>query len=262
MSSVNPVFILPRALEENGVELGMAFIASLNTGVGQLCTSPGLVFAIDGEGLEPFLVSAAEAVRQSPAAPMLNSRIHSSYDAASMQFADSEGVTTLATGASDDSIIACGLTRLFVTDGTTFLADPQLSKEAFGAASLVVRVSDLNQMLEIARALEGQLTATVHAMPDDYAQAGALLPVLELLAGRIVFNGWPTGVEVGHAMTHGGPFPATSAPASTSVGSLAVDRFLRPVSYQNVPDNLLPRELRDQNPKSLWRRVNGVMGKH
>jgi NADP-dependent aldehyde dehydrogenase len=151
---------------------------------------------------------------------------------------------------------------LLVTDGTTFLANPELSKEAFGAASLVVRVNDRNQMLEIASAMEGQLTATVHAVRDDYDQAGELLPVLELLAGRIVFNGWPTGVEVGHAMTHGGPFPATSAPTSTSVGSLAIERFLRPVSYQNVPADLLPSELRDGNPNGLWRRVNGEVGMH
>lgn len=262
MSSVNPVFMLPGALADNGAGLGKAFITSVNTAVGQLCTSPGLVFALEADGLDSFLETAAEEVKQSPAAPMLNTGIRSGFDEAVEHLANAEGVTTLAAGAQDESIAACGRTQLFVTEGETFLANPALSEEAFGAASLVVRVRDLDQMLEIAQNLEGQLTATVHATSDDHDDAAALLPALELLAGRVLFNGWPTGVEVGHAVIHGGPFPATSAPATTSVGTLAIDRFLRPVSYQNVPADLLPQELRDENPQGLWRSVDGEFGQH
>ncbi len=262
MSSVNPVFILPQALAAKGTKLGEAFIASVNTGVGQLCTSPGLVFALESEGLDAFMAGAAEAVRQSVASPMLNAGIRSGYDEAVERIRTADGVSSVAAGAVDEQIAACGRTHLFQTDGDTFLANPELSQEAFGSASLVVRVCGLDQMLEIARQLEGQLTATVHAAPQDYDDAAALLPALELLAGRVLFNGWPTGVEVGHAVIHGGPFPATSAPATTSVGSAAIERFLRPVSYQNVPAELLPQELRDDNALGLWRRIDGELGVH
>ncbi|WP_202977431.1 hypothetical protein [Streptomyces sp. E2N166] len=132
----------------------------------------------------------------------------------------------------------------------------------FGAAALVVRCRDLGQVADVLRALEGQLTATVHTAEHDLDAAHALLPVLERGAGRVLFNGWPTGVEVGHAMVHGGPFPATSDGRSTSVGSLAVERYLRPVAYQDLPAELLPRPPADGNPEGLWRRVDGVPGLH
>ncbi|GAB3268489.1 aldehyde dehydrogenase (NADP(+)) [Arthrobacter pigmenti] len=260
MSSVNPVFMLSGALDARGAALGKEFITSINTGAGQLCTSPGLVFALEGSGLDAFLESAAEAVGQSPASPMLNSGIQSGYQRGIERLAGPDGVSLIASGGQDDSIAACGQTHLFTTDAGTFLSNPELAEEAFGAASLVVRVSAPSQLLEIIAKLEGQLTATIHAEPDDYDQAAVLLPELELLAGRVLFNGWPTGVEVGHAVVHGGPFPATSAPSTTSVGSRAIERFLRPVSYQNVPAELLPVEVRDGNPLGLWRQVEGGFG--
>jgi NADP-dependent aldehyde dehydrogenase len=260
MSSVNPVFILPDALAHNAGGLGQAFITSVNTRAGQLCTSPGLIFAIEGDDLDSFIRAAGEAVQGSQGVPMLNSGISSNFDVAVERFVSAKGLTRVAAGASDDAIAVCGVTRLFATDGATFLANPALSDEAFGAAALVVRARDFDQMAEIARGLEGQLTATVHATPEDHGQARILLPILELLAGRIIFNGWPTGVEVGHAVIHGGPFPATSAPATTSVGSLSIERFLRPVSYQNAPADLLPTELRDENFAGVWRRVDGEFG--
>jgi NADP-dependent aldehyde dehydrogenase len=255
MSSVNPVILLPGALAESGAALGGAFVASLTTSAGQLCTSPGLVFALgDPAG---FLEAAGAAVGAAPGAAMLNADIHRSYVAGTGRLAAAAGVTEVAAGAVDASVGACGQARLFVTDGDTFLADRGLQEEVFGAASLVVRVRDLGQLERILDALEGQLTVTVHAAGRDLGTAAVLLPRLELLAGRVLFGGWPTGVEVGHAVVHGGPFPATSAPATTSVGTLAIERWLRPVAYQNVPDALLPEELRDGNPLGVPRLRDG-----
>ena len=153
----------------------------------------------------------------------------------------------------------CGQAALFTTDAASFLASDALQAEVFGASSLIVRCADAAEMHAVARGIEGQLTATVHADDSDVAAAGALLPLLELKAGRILFNGWPTGVEVCHAMVHGGPFPATSDSRTTSVGSRAIERFLRPVCYQNVPTSLLPSAIADGNPDKLWRRIDGQL---
>jgi NADP-dependent aldehyde dehydrogenase len=256
MSSVNPVIVLPAALAESGPALGTAFVASLTTSAGQLCTNPGLVFTLgDANG---FLAAAGEAVAAAPAAAMLNATIQRSYVDGVTRLSGTAGVAEVAGGAVDDTIAACGSARLFATDGDTFLADRTLQEEVFGAVALVVRVRDLDQLHTILDTLEGQLTATVHATEADHETAAELLPRLELLAGRVLFGGWPTGVEVGHAVVHGGPFPATSAPATTSVGTRAIERFLRPVSYQNVPAALLPPELRDDNPLGLSRLRDGV----
>ncbi len=256
MSSVNPVILLHGALAESGAELGTAFVTSLTTSAGQLCTNPGLVFAL-GDPTE-FLAAAGEAVGAASGAAMLNTNIQQSYVAGTTRLAGAGGVTEVAAGGTDDAISACGQARLFATDGDTFLADPAQQDEVFGAASLVVRVRDRAQLKQILDRLEGQLTATVHAVESDHETAAALLPRLELLAGRVLFGGWPTGVEVGHAVVHGGPFPATSAPATTTVGTPANERCLRPVAYQNVPAALLPAELRDDNPLGVPRLRDGT----
>ncbi|AOS64722.1 aldehyde dehydrogenase (NADP(+)) [Actinoalloteichus hymeniacidonis] len=265
MSSVNPVVLLPGALAERGADLGREFIVSVTTGAGQLCTSPGLVFAVAGEGedtgFDEFVAAARAAVGLAPAAPMLTTGIQQAYQQGVEQLAARPGVTEVASGPTDEEIAACGQVGLYTTDGATFLADESLRDEIFGATSLIVRVRDLDQLHEILTSLEGQLTATVHAQESDHPVVADLLPVLEVLAGRVLFGGWPTGVEVGNAVVHGGPFPATSAPATTSVGTLAIERFLRPVSYQNVPDALLPVELRRENTLGLWRRIDGELGR-
>jgi alpha-ketoglutaric semialdehyde dehydrogenase len=255
MSSVNPVIVLPGALSSSGASLGTAFVTSLTTSAGQLCTNPGLVFAV-GDATE-FLAAAGEAVGAAPGAAMLTTNIQQSYVDGVNRLVDLAGVTEVAAGGVDPAVNACGQARLFVTDGDTFLAEPALQEEVFGATSLVVRVKDTAQLEQILDTLEGQLTATVHAAETDHDTAAALLPRLELLAGRVLFGGWPTGVEVGHAVVHGGPFPATSAPATTSVGSLAIERWLRPVAYQNVPNTVLPEELRDGNPLGVPRLRDG-----
>jgi NADP-dependent aldehyde dehydrogenase len=155
-----------------------------------------------------------------------------------------------------------GQAALFVTTAEAFLQDERLGEEIFGAASLVIRCPDVATMCALAERLEGQLTATIQMDADDMADAKLLLPILERRAGRILVNGFPTGVEVSDAMVHGGPYPATSDGRSTSVGTLAVQRFLRPVCYQDFPEGLLPASLREENPDGLWRQRDGIIGRH
>ena len=258
MSSINPVFVLPGAVAERGAELGAAYIASVNTGVGQLCTSPGLVFLVDGPGADDFVDAATDAVSSFPAAPMLSAGLAAAFAEGAGRLVENRNVTVAARGIDDSSVACKGIPGLFVTTAEQFLSDHDIQDEVFGPASVIVRVANVDQLGAILDRLEGQLTATIHATPADFADAGPLLERLELLAGRVLFNGWPTGVEVGHAVIHGGPFPATSAPSTTSVGSRAIERFLRPVAYQNVPEQLLPPELRTDNPLDIWRRVDGT----
>ncbi|WP_395309657.1 aldehyde dehydrogenase (NADP(+)) [Mycobacterium sp. AMU20-3851] len=254
MSSINPVFLLDGALASRGAELGKAFIGSLTMGSGQFCTNPGLVVAVDGPGLDAFVTAAGEAISGAPATPMLTPNIARSYAA---------GVETLGTAAElvargqAPGIETCGQAALFATDAQSFLASEDLQAEVFGSSSLIVRCADAAEMRTVATGIEGQLTATVHADAADEQAAGELLPLLECKAGRILFNGWPTGVEVCHAMVHGGPFPATSDSRTTSVGARAIERFLRPVAYQDVPKSLLPSAVADGNPDHLWRRIDG-----
>lgn len=258
MSSVNPVFILPGALAERGARLGAEFVASLTTGVGQLCTSPGLVFLADGPGADEFVDAATAAVGSSAGAPMLNSGIAASFASGVERLTGSAGVRLAATGTPGTTSCS-GDPHLFVTTAASFRAARELQDEVFGPSSIIVRAADTAELLALAGELEGQLTATVHASDADREVARPLLGELELIAGRVLFDGWPTGVEVGHAVVHGGPFPATTAPATTSVGTRAIERFLRPVSYQNVPEELLADEIRTENPLGIWRRVDGAV---
>ncbi len=254
MSSINPVFLLDGALASRGADLGRAFVNSLTLGSGQFCTNPGLVIAVDGQGLDTFIAAARDALAQSSAAPMLTPGIADAF---------ATGVTRL-TGEADligrgeatDSQTTCRA-ALFATDVNSFLNSETLQAEIFGSSSLIVRCADAAEMQTVAENIEGQLTATVHADESDHDDAGELLPLLELKAGRILFDGWPTGVEVCHAMVHGGPSPATSDSRSTSVGARAIERYLRPVCYQDVPKSLLPSAIADGNPDNLWRRIDG-----
>ncbi|WP_433869010.1 aldehyde dehydrogenase (NADP(+)) [Saccharopolyspora sp. CA-218241] len=259
MSSTNPVFPLPAALAERAGEIARGFVGSLTLGAGQFCTSPGLVIAVDGPGLRRFEEVAATELAGAAAAPMLTPGIARSYAEGVSALAGHDAVSVLARGSEDDRPHGCR-PALHVTDAASFAADPALHEEVFGASALVVRCSDATEVRALAEALEGQLTATVHADGPDHPEAAELLPVLERIAGRILFNGWPTGVEVGHAMVHGGPFPATSDSRTTSVGSLAIERFLRPVAYQDVPADLLPSAIADGNPDGIRRHVDGELG--
>lgn len=254
MSAINPVYLFPGALKARGEALAQGFVASLTQGAGQFCTNPGLVIAVQGPELQQFVSLASDLLQRSPAQTMLTPGIFQAYEA---------GVSALAEHAH---CLACGLpaqgpnqcqAQLFTTHAQDFLTNPHLQAEVFGAASLLVQCADNAQMRQVTEHLEGQLTATLHLDEGDVEQARALLPALERKAGRLLVNGWPTGVEVCDAMVHGGPFPATSDSRSTSVGTAAILRFLRPVCYQDFPDSLLPDALKQGNPLRLRRLLDG-----
>ncbi|WP_193046654.1 aldehyde dehydrogenase (NADP(+)) [Mycolicibacterium baixiangningiae] len=257
MSSVNPVFLLSGALAGHGAELGRAFVGSLTMGSGQFCTNPGLVVGVAGPDLDAFVAAAAETLAESAATAMLTLGIAENYRRGVGALAGEADV--IARGSADGGAAVSCRAALFGTDAVSLLGSPSLQAEVFGASSLIVRCADFTEMKTVAAHIEGQLTATLHADESDYGQAADLLPILELKAGRILFNGWPTGVEVTHAMVHGGPFPATTDPRTTSVGSRAIERFLRPVCYQNAPESLLPTAVAEGNPDRLWRRIDGEL---
>jgi NADP-dependent aldehyde dehydrogenase len=256
MSSINPVFLLSNALNQRGESIARGFVDSLVLGAGQFCTNPGLAIALDSDALKGFVATASEALAAKPAQTMLTAGICAAYQKGESTLASTRGVEEVARGVE-----ATGPTQaraaLFVTDAQTFLATPTLEDEVFGPVSTIVRCKDEQELLAVAEHFEGQLTATLQMDSADIAAAKKLLPILERKAGRILVNGYPTGVEVSHAMVHGGPFPATSDSRATSVGTTAIDRFLRPVCYQDFPADLLPEALADSNPLDLWRRRDG-----
>lgn len=256
MSAVNPVLLLPAALDARAADLAKGFVASLTLGAGQFCTNPGLVLAIEGAGLDAFLADAAALVAAAPAQVMLTAGIHAAYLAGQAALVADGKVGAVASGAADGAANRC-VPALYRMRGADLLADPAKAHEIFGAASVVVACGSADELVAVVAALEGQLTATLHCDAADLGLAQRLLPLLERLAGRILANGWPTGVEVTHAMVHGGPYPATSDGRSTSVGTLAIDRFLRPICYQDLPEALLPAELRGAAAAGLPVRLNG-----
>lgn len=256
MSSINPIFLLPDALENRGKALAEGFVASLSMGAGQFCTNPGLVVSLRGTALDHFLDTVKEAAAKVAAQTMLSPGIHAACVDGMGALAAHPKVRQSGQGIVADGSCQCQ-TRVFVTAASDFLSDEVLRNEVFGAASLVVECDDWVEVTRVARSLEGQLTATLLMDESDMDDASQLLPILEEKAGRILVNGWPTGVEVSHAMVHGGPFPATSDSRTTSVGTAAIQRFLRPVCYQNFPQTLLPEPLRDDNPSSVSRLMDG-----
>ena len=260
MSSINPLFLLPAALAGRAGTIGRDYVASVTLGAGQFCTNPGLVLALDGPDLDRFITAAREALADTPAATMLTGSIHAAYEDGVKRLRETASVSEIGRGLESGGP-AQGGAVLFATDAHSYLTDPHLAEEVFGASSLVVRCPDLQAMRMIANGFEGQLTVTLQMDAADIETARDLLPILERKAGRILVNGYPTGVEVGHAMVHGGPFPATSDGRSTSVGSLAIHRFLRPVCYQDLPGALLPAALQDGNPLGVWRQVEGELTK-
>lgn len=256
MSSANPVLLLPHALAARAESLATGFAGSLTLGAGQFCTNPGLVFALEGADLERFIKGIRNSLTGAPAQTMLTPGIHAAYYEGTRLLEQHPGVSLVARGQPPASDYQ-GQAAVFLTDARTFLADQQLGDEVFGASSLVVRCTSTEEFALLLEALEGQLTATLQLDPEDHPLARQLLPLLERKAGRILCNGYPTGVEVCHAMVHGGPFPATSDGRSTSVGSAAIQRFLRPVCYQDLPAALLPDALKDENPLQLRRMLDG-----
>ena len=257
MSSVNPVLLLPGVLAARAEALGKEFVTSLNLGVGQFCTNPGVLVALDSPDLERFVASAGAALATVAPGVMLTAGIHGAYEKGVARLGQSAQVSLLARGGESKGK-NCAQGAFFSVTASDVLQHTELLEEVFGPASVLIRCQNETQLAGVLEHLEGQLTATLHLTQQDEAVAARLLPILERKAGRIIANGWPTGVEVAHAMVHGGPFPATSDGRSTSVGTLAIERFLRPVCYQDFPDSLLPAPLRREEVPTRPHRLDGV----
>ena len=246
----------------HGERIAADLYGSFTLGAGQFCTKPGLVFLEEGKPFESFAATLREKVSSASAFTLLTSGISSSYGRrADMREKESKAKLLARGGATAANANASATALLFATEAATFLANSELAEEHFGPSLLLIPYSTNQQLLECARSLRGHLTATIHGTPEDLQANHELVQVLETKVGRIVFNGFPTGVEVCHAMVHGGPYPASTDSRTTSVGSLAIYRFARPVCYQNFPDEALPDELQRQNPLDLWRMVDGKPSK-
>jgi alpha-ketoglutaric semialdehyde dehydrogenase len=257
MSSTNPVFLLPEALAVRGGAIASGLVESATLGVGQFCTKPGIVVGIESPALEQFSIAAATALQAANPGTMLNSGIRKAYAEGTAKLREHESVQHVAEGKASADGDCSAQAMLFATSAKAFLASAELGEEVFGPTSLLVSCKSEAEMLAVAESLEGQLTATLHLADEDLDLAQRLLPILERKAGRILVNGFPTGVEVSYAMVHGGPFPSTSDSRVTSVGAMSIERFLRPVCYQNFPDGLLPEALQAENPLGLSRLVDG-----
>lgn len=240
LGSVNPMFLLPGALNARGAALAEGWAGSLTMGAGQFCTNPGIAVVIDGPDADAFIEAAGKALEPISAQTMLTDGIASAYRAGRDRVAGTKGVQEVLTSMCD---LRNATPYLFATTGDEWLANEALGEEVFGPLGLIVRVKDDAQMLALATSLQGQLTCTLHMDADDTALGQKLMPVLERKAGRVLANGFPTGVEVCDSMVHGGPYPASTNFGATSVGTLSIRRFLRPVCYQNIPDEMLPQDL-------------------
>lgn len=250
MSSANPVFILESALRERWGTIATGLHASVTGGGGQFCTKPGLVFLVAGREADQFVAKLGALMADTPSCALLNRGIAENFAVKRGRLGSIASVQTVAEGVAQQA-------GLFLTNSRAWRKNGVLHEEVFGPSALVVVCESNADMITSAEALEGQLTASLHAESGDTELARALLPVLARKAGRVIHNGFPTGVEVCHAMVHGGPFPATSDGRSTSVGSTAITRWTRPVCFQNMPAGLLPAEVQDGNPRKLWRLVDG-----
>ena len=255
MSSINPVIILPQALQVRGATVARELAASVVQGCGQFCTNPGLVIGLRSPAFTAFIEQLAGQINEQPAQTMLNAGTLRSYAKGVSQLAEHALVEHLAGLAQHG---AQAQPQVFRADVRLLLeGDPVLQEEVFGPTTVVIEVQDAAQLDAAIQSLHGQLTATLIGEPEDLRQFGGLTPLLEQKVGRILINGYPTGVEVCDAMVHGGPYPATSDARGTSVGTLAIDRFLRPVCFQNYPDSLLPEPLKNANPLGIQRLVDG-----
>jgi alpha-ketoglutaric semialdehyde dehydrogenase len=240
LGSVNPMFFMPAALSARGPEIAAGWAGSLTMGAGQFCTNPGICVVLDGPDADAFIDTATKALKEFGPQTMLTDGIAAAYRDGGVKISKANGVQELIASTCD---LRSAAPYLFETTGKEWLENELLGEEVFGPLGLIVRAQNMEELLDIAKSLKGQLTCTIHLDDEDAQEAQKLLPILERKAGRILANGFPTGVEVCDAMVHGGPYPASTNFGATSVGTLSIRRFLRPVSYQNIPVSVLPADL-------------------
>ncbi len=260
MGSVNPVFLLPEALHKRGVAIATQYAGSVTLGVGQFCTNPGLLIGIEGPDLDAFSAQLAEEMAKIPPATMLNEKVCEHFRTNKDRLLEQSGVSLLSEAPAESDKLS-GEATVASVSGTDFLANAQLSEEVFGPLTLLVRCRDRVEFETIAQRMPGQLTATIMGETAELTHYDTMIEQLQQSVGRLIFNGVPTGVEVCAAMQHGGPFPATTDARFTSVGTDAIRRFARPVAFQDMPETLLPLELKNDNPLGIWRLLDGELTK-
>lgn len=258
MGSVNPVFLLPEKLQQDATAMALQLAASYSLGVGQFCTKPGLIIGIESEALRIFVTELREATIKMQPMPMLHAGIEKSYKEKSKKITEQAGVELLAQSNLSPNE-GEGQPLVVQVNAANWLANPLLHEENFGPFTALIVCKDLAEMITVAQSLEGQLTGTVIATPDELPSFKPLIALLEDRCGRLIFNGVPTGVEVCKSMQHGGPYPATTDARFGAVGEDAIRRFIRPIAYQNWPDSQLPSSLQQSNPWKLPRFVNGQL---
>lgn len=258
MGSINPVFLLPEKLNQSADDLAKMIAGSVTLGVGQFCTNPGLIIGIEGEGLQRFLETLGTEVRNATPGTMLHPGIARGYSERRANALSQQHVDTIAV-SSTNPLTNQGIPTIATASAQAFLNNPVLHEEVFGPYSIVIRCRDIREMIEVAKHTEGQLTCSVMATDSDLVTNNDLVESLTNICGRFIVNGVPTGVEVCLSMHHGGPYPATTDSRFTSVGADGIKRFARPICLQNWPDNLLPDELKNENPLGIWRTVNNEL---
>jgi len=260
MSSINPVLVLPRKLEEDIDKAASMLAGSITLGVGQFCTNPGLLFIIDSPHTQQLIDKLTGLLKATPESTMLNEVICKSYHEGTKNLLKEKGVTTVLE-PQDFSEAYKGGASLMQVAAQDFMSNTELQNEVFGPSSLIIRCQNKEEMAAAVRSLHGQLTGTILGTVEDATEFSDCIDALTEKVGRLIYNGVPTGVEVSYAMVHGGPFPATSDARTTSVGADAIKRFVRPVCYQDCPESFLPESLKNANPLGIMRKVNGQMTK-
>ena len=259
MSSVNPLFVLPEALHTRAAQIAAGLFGSFTLGVGQFCTKPGLIYLPRNADADALVAEVKALVEKGSPSPMLTEGISKSYHSGVASRQRHSHVNTVAQASSEGAGSNYAAPVLMQIDAKELLSNPELATEVFGPSALVIRYDSREQLMELANAIEGQLTATLHGTEADLAAFADLIAILERKAGRLIVNGFPTGVEVCHAMVHGGPYPATSDSRATSVGTYSIYRFVRPVCYQDFPQASLPDELKNENPLGIMRLIDGQL---
>jgi NADP-dependent aldehyde dehydrogenase len=251
---------MPEKLKISAVDVAKLYAGSITLGVGQFCTNPGLIIGIDNDDLETFIQTLGEEIKKTSPGEMLHTGIFKNYVERRANALSQENVETIATSETEP-LLNQGAPTIASATAQAFINNPVLHLEVFGPYSIVIRCKDMDEMIDVAKHIEGQLTATLMAAENDIRDNGELVEFVKNICGRFILNGVPTGVEVCLSMQHGGPFPATTDPRFTSVGADGIKRFARPICYQNWSTELLPDELKNENPLGIWRTVNDQVRK-